>query len=498
MKIRWSELLLPGLLAVIGTLLIVAWLGTGTLGNLQIRIPGMDLPADGGGSSQEAEPAPVAGTAVRGDGQPADLPGAWPWFRGAEHDGICRDPTRLARSWPKEGPAVLWTARLGEGYASPAIGGGCAYVLDYDEEAQADTMRCLSLDDGREIWRNGYPVLVTRNHGMSRTVPAIVDDCVISLGPRCHVACWDAATGNCRWLIDLVGQYGATVPRWYAGQCPLIDHQRLILAPCGESMLIAVDTQTGSLLWKSPNPRGWRMTHASVVPMDFQGQHSYVYCGSGGVAGIAADDGVLLWDSTAWPEQFATSPSPVPLPDGRIFLSSGYNNKVGSLMLQLVEKRGAEKEGPGTFSANRSPQAGKRFLTPFIAGTAFRLTPKQFNSEQQTPIYFDGHLYAVRKRGGGQLVCMDLEGGELWNSGADRFGHGPYMIADGLILVMDNRGKLTMAEATPTHYRRLGQCTVFQDGHDAWGPMALAGGRLIVRDMTQMACLDIGAKSDGP
>ena len=207
-----------------------------------------------------------------------------------------------------------------------------------------------------------------------------------------------------------------------------------------------------------------------------------------GVAGIAAEDGTLLWDSTAWPEQFATSPSPVPLPDGRIFLSSGYNNKMGSLMLQL------KKKGSGAFS----PQSEKRLLTPFSAAVAFRLTPKQFNSEQQTPIFYEGHLFAVRKRGGGQFVCMDLEGNELWNSGSDRFGHGPYMIADGLILTMDNRGKLTMAEATPAHYRRLGQYTVFQDGQDAWGPMALAGGRLILRDMTRMACLAIGTQSDAP
>jgi len=280
MKIRWSHLLLPGLLAVLGAALIAGWLETGTLGNLQLRVPGMDLPAGGCGSSHQVLPPPVAGTPIRGDGQAADLPGSWPWFRGARHDGICHAPTRLARSWPEEGPALLWTVKMGEGYASPAIRDGRVYVLDYDERAKADTMRCLSLDDGREIWRNSYPILVTRNHGMSRTVPAIVDDCVISLGPRCHVACWDATTGDCHWLIDLAGQYGATVPRWYAGQCPLIDHGRLILAPCGESMLIAIDPKTGDLLWKSPNPRGWRMTHASVVPIDFQGRRVYICCGS--------------------------------------------------------------------------------------------------------------------------------------------------------------------------------------------------------------------------
>jgi outer membrane protein assembly factor BamB len=99
----------------------------------------------------------------------------------------------------------------------------------------------------------------------------------------------------------------------------------------------------------------------------------------------------------------------------------------------------------------------------------------------------------VRKRGGGQLVCLDVNGKEVWNSGTDRFGHGPYMIADGCVLVMDNSGRLALAEADIASYRRLASYQVFEDGHDAWGPMALAGGRLIVRDLTRMVCLDIAA-----
>jgi outer membrane protein assembly factor BamB len=34
---------------------------------------------------------------------------------------------------------------------------------------------------------------------------------------------------------------------------------------------------------------------------------------------------------------------------------------------------------------------------------------------------------------------------------------------------------------------------VFEDGFDAWGPMALVGGRLVLRDMTRMTCLDLKA-----
>ena len=282
-------------------------------------------------------PAAAAGQPIRGPGQPADVSGVWPAFRGPNRDAICDDGTRLARSWPPQGPPVLWRIELGQGYAGAVIRDGRVYVLDYDEKAKADTMRCLSLADGREIWRNSYPVEVTPNHGCSRTVPALVNECVVSIGPRCHVACWDAETGQCRWLIDMVQRFGAEERQWYTGQCPLVDGDRVILAPCGaDALLVAVEYRTGQILWKTPNPRGWKMTHSSVMPTEFAGRKMYVYCGTGGTAGIAADDGRLLWDETSWVENFATSPSPLPLPDGRIFLCSGYDI-TGAMMLQMKQ-----------------------------------------------------------------------------------------------------------------------------------------------------------------
>jgi outer membrane protein assembly factor BamB len=196
----------------------------------------------------------------------------------------------------------------------------------------------------------------------------------------------------------------------------------------------------------------------------------YVYCATGGVVGVSAEDGALLWQSDQWQMHVALSPSPVYLGEGRLFLSSGYN-KDGSMFLQL-------KEEDGTMSA----------------APVKTLSPKVFNSEQQTPILYADHLWGVRKPRGGQFVCLDLSGNEIYNSGKDKFGHGPYMIADGLVYLMDNRGVLTVAEASTQRYQVLGQFEIFPSGHDAWGPMALVAGRLIVRDMTRMACLDVSAK----
>ena len=78
-----------------------------------------------------------------------------------------------------EGPPVLWSIEVAEGYAGAAISRGCVYLLDYDKQTESDTLRCLSLDDGREIWRNGYPVVIAFHHGMTRTVPVIQGDYVL-------------------------------------------------------------------------------------------------------------------------------------------------------------------------------------------------------------------------------------------------------------------------------------------------------------------------------
>ncbi|MEE9602165.1 MAG: PQQ-binding-like beta-propeller repeat protein, partial [Thermoguttaceae bacterium] len=384
---------------------------------------------------------------------------------GERLDAICHDEMALARNWPREGPKRLWSVDMGQGYAGAAVRGGCAYVLDYDEVALADTMRCLSLEDGREIWHNSYPVVIKQYHGMSRTVPAVLQDYVISLGPKCQVTCWDTDSGKANWLIDLVLEHGTTVPEWYAGQCPLIDNDRLIIAPGGKALLMAVDYVSGDVIWQSENPYGWKMTHSSIVPMEFAARRMYVYCGSGGVAGVSAEDGKILFSTTDWTVSKATSPSPVILPGGRIFFCGDYNS--GALILQLTEQSGR-----------------------IVAQTVTRLKPKQFSSTQQTPVLFDGYLYGVRKRDK-RLVCLDLEGNEVWSSGSEhRFGNGPYMIADGLIFVLDDTGKLTMAEASPEQYKQLAEAQVL-DGHDAWGPMAMVAGRLILRDFTKMICLDL-------
>jgi outer membrane protein assembly factor BamB len=456
-------------LGVFCVILLYYWIDLKYRAGFTERLPSEQDAAAAG--SQQANAGPRFGKLMQFEGKPANLPGEWPGFRGTYFNAIRPDGVNLAKSWPASGPEVLWTIELGEGYAGAAVLAGRVYVLDYDQKAKADAVRCFSLADGKEIWRYSYPVAVKRYHGMSRTVPVVTDKNIVTIGPKCHVCCLDSVSGEFRWSMDLVKDFNAVVPEWYNGQCPLIDNGRVIIAPCGDdTLMFAADCNSGKVLWRSPNPHKWKMSHSSIVPTELLGKRMYLYCANEGVAGISAEDGAILWEYPDWGKTLAVVASPLVVGDGLVFLSGGYNS--GAVMLKL------------------SRQGDK-----IVAEPSFKLPVKTFGSEQHTPILYQGYIYGMRPDR--QFVCLDLQGDIAWSSPeTSRFGYkglGPYSIADGMIYILDDNGLLTLAKASPDGYNQLAQAKVLK-GPEAWAPMAFAAGRLIVRDINSMACLDIAQK----
>jgi outer membrane protein assembly factor BamB len=496
----------PLLVAVAAVAVLVLWWSSRTGEDLRIRVPGTD--AAPSGQTVGANPV-LAGKLIPGSGQPADLPGDWPQFRGPNRDGISTSTAKLSRDWKTSPPRELWSLDVGEGYAGVAVRSGRVYLLDYDREAKQSALRCLSLADGKEIWRFAYPIVIKRNHGMTRTVPAVTDKFVVAIDSKCNVLCVDATSGELKWTISLVREYGTTVPQWYTGQCPLVDGDKVILAPGGNNaLLLAVDLATGKPLWQTPNPRGWKMTHSSVMPMEFAGHRLYVYCASGGVVGVDAKNGAMLFETSDWRISIATVPSPLPLADGRIFLTGGYN--AGSLMLQLVANNLDAPTDPqplqggqlrqaqeGQSPSGKGPVVGsasKPTSSPlFTCKHVFKLTPEVFGATQHTPILKNGCLYGVRADG--RFVCLGLDGKVVWASGpGETYGLGSFLMKDDLIFALNDKAKLSLIEATTVGFNLLGQVQILKKGRESWAPMALVGDRLLARDLTHLVCLDVSAK----
>lgn len=230
--------------------------------------------------------------------------------------------------------------------------------------------------------------------------------------------------------------------------------------------MITVECATGKVVWQAENPDSWQMTHSSVLPMTFAGKRMYVYCTSGGVVGIDALNGRILWKTDQWKLK-TNVPTPVDCGDGKIFFTAGYNK--GSMMLQLRQQ---DKE-----------------IVPQIL---FTLKASDFGADQQTPVFYQGYLYGVGADK--EMTCLNLDGKILWKSGAtNKFGLASYMIADAKIIALNDDGVLSFIEAKPDVFELLTQAKVLT-GHECWGPPALAAGRLIVRDLTTMVCLDVSVQ----
>ena len=458
-----------------GAVLLVWFLSANPAADFIEHIPGMDnRPVSMSGGSEDVA---IGAIFAAFDGVPSGIPGRWPRFRGVDYTNISRENVRLADTFSTAGPHIVWSVDLGEGHAGPVVANGMVYLLDYDEETRADVLRCFSFDDGREIWRRGYNVYVKRNHGMSRTIPAVTDKYVVTIGPKCHVMCVDADSGAFRWGIDLVKEYDAEIPLWYTGQCPLIDDSLAIIAVGGKSLLIAVDCETGEVVWETPNPNNWKMSHSSILPYSIHGRKMYVYCATGGIAGISAESenpGEILFETDLW-NQNVVAPSPVYLGDGRLFVTSGYG--AGSIMLNIK-------------SENDS----------YTVESIQQIKPGEgISSEQQTPLFHEGHLFAIMPKDAGALrnrfVCYhpDDIGKLVWDSGAThRFGLGPYIVADGKFFILSDEGVLTIMRASTREPILLAESKIL-DGHDAWGPMAIVNGRLLARDSRRMVCVDLRA-----
>ncbi|MCC6587729.1 MAG: PQQ-binding-like beta-propeller repeat protein [Bryobacterales bacterium] len=392
----------------------------------------------------------------------------WPQFRGMARDGISKE-TGLLRKWPAGGPKVLWTTPMGQGYAGAAIVAGRVYHEDYDEAKGEWGLFCRSLATGKEIWRYTEARKIRPNHAITRTVPAVDGKFVFSIDPKCNLHALDARTGKQVWQKDLVTTYSTSIPPWYNGQNVLLEPDRIVIATGGSALVVALDKATGKELWRTPNDLKFVLSHVSVMPAAIGGVKQYLYSTLDGIVGVSAKDGALLW---SYKRKFnvAAVPSPLAVDASRVFVTGPYD--AGSVMVKVQNAGGK-----------------------FTASPAFDMKANEWNSEVHTPVVFSGHMFAVGKKKRGLFTCMNMDGKVVWeNDGQSTFELGSFLLADGMFYLLEGKtGMLHLVEASTAKYKELDKAQVLSGG-DVWGPMALSDGKLVLRDLSKMVCIDVRGK----
>ena len=406
----------------------------------------------------------------------------WPQYLGPERNST--SPQKgILRSWPESGPEVLWKVNLGIGNGGPVVKDGKVYLLDRDDEI-GDIMRCFSLASGEELWRFGYDSPGSVRFSGSRSVPAVDNGYVYSCGHNGDVYCIDINTHQPVWNKNIWTDFGGgEIPTWAIVQIPLVYNDMLILASqAPEAGVVAYNKLTGEVKWKTPSLG--KVGYVSPVMVNI-GEEEHVVMitasdrrgdASSRVVGINPLSGKELWEYTNW-QCIIPVPGVFDAGESRVLILGGY--EAGAAMINV------EKKTTGTYEV--------RELFKNV----------EFGAHTKPPLFYDGYFYAQygtnNRRDG--LVCMSMDGEVMWKTKREPdFNKGSMILADGLIFATDGDKTLYLIEPDPSAFKPVASADVLEIaadlaepryGNQNWAPIALADGKLLIRDQNQMVCLKI-------
>jgi outer membrane protein assembly factor BamB len=386
----------------------------------------------------------------------------WPQWRGPGRDAISPDTGLLAK-WPDAGPPLVWTAKgLGHGYSSIAVAGGKIFTMGDRSQGGREQEFVIALNqaDGKELW--AAPVGQPWSDGGPRCTPTVAGDLVYALGPHGDLVCLETGAGKERWRENLPRDFGGQMMSgWGYSESPLVDGDRLICTPGGGSAtLVALDRKTGATLWKAQVPNGNGAAYSSVIAGEVGGERIYIQFLQGGVVGVAAEDGRLLWHYDKPANGTANCATPI-FHDGHVFASSDYGTGGG-----LVQLTGAGKD----------IQAHEEYFTTHM------------KNHHGGMVLVDGYLYGAD---GGTLACLEFKTGKvMWES--HQAGKGSIAYADGRLYYRNEGGPMFLIEADPHRYAPAGRFEQpSRSGASAWAHPAIADGKLYLRDDSVLLCFDV-------
>ena len=379
----------------------------------------------------------------------------WPQWRGPDRTGISKEGGWL----PEAAVArVIWKASVGSGYSAVAVVG--ERVVTMGNAPNEDTVWCLSATNGAVVWKKSYPCAAGSYPG-PRVTPTVEGQRVYTFSRAGLLLCLDLATGDTKWQVDLCKEAGAQPPQWGFAGSPLMHETLVIVNACAAGC--AVDKATGRVVWKSAaQPSGY----ASPVAYTLSGQSCVAIFGAKGLTGVEAATGTRVWDY-AWETSYDVN-APDPIIEGsKVLITSGYGR--GAILLDLAK----------VLQGHPTP--------------AWPQDSKDLAAHFTTPVLWKGYLYGIDGNAGkGQLRCLDFATGAVqWTEPS--VGFGGLMLADGRLIILNEKGILLVADAAPGGYKERLRSTVL--GPTCWTMPVLANGRIYCRnEKGDLACVELTPK----
>lgn len=444
----------------------------------------------------------------------------WPSFLGPLGTGVTRDEG-ISTRWPPAGPPVVWSKRIGTGYAAPSIRGGKLVI--HHRLRDTEIVECLHAETGASIWKLDYASEFRDPYGYNngpRCTPLLTEDRCYTFGAEGRLVCADLASGNKIWERDLAKDFEVPQHFFGVGCTPILEGDLLIVLVGGQpnSGVAALRAATGATVWHNVGKQTWDGTktdwptepnyrwtgnemvvsYSSPIAATIHGKRHVLCLMRQGLVSVDPRDGQVnfkYWFCSRDYESVSAA-RPVVIGD-KIFLSAAY--KVGSALLQVEP-------------AGRSVKELWRDRHNLLA-------------HWSTPIAVGGFVYGFsgRHEQEGELRCIELATGNVvwktrgYDGDVERltldpatgkvldpatgkpipfpfFGRGSLTRVGDHFLVLGERGTLALADLSPSGYHELSRASFRDIEYPVWPSPVVAGKKLYLRDENTLLCVDLSQR----
>ena len=386
----------------------------------------------------------------------------WPAFGGPDRNQVSLEKG-LRADWGDEEPERLWSMDVGLGYSAVVEVKGKAYTQGYS--SGKNTLFCVDAETGKVLWTHQYPCEKEPKYfqGGSRSTPAISDGILYLNSHQGDFYALDAANGKILWTKNLVKDFQARRPDWGFSGSPLCAAGMVIFQTGSEKgSLVALDAKSGEERWRAGSDEA---AYSSPMLRTYGKEEILVFNGFGLVS-HRLSDGAELKKYQHKTRYGINATQPIDLGPS-VLVSSAYGK--GSALVDLERRR---------------PRA---------------LWESSFFSCQMASLVSSGdYAYGIEGQAGGRedqarLFCLEIKKGKKrWEKKG--FGLGTVLLVENRLVILSDRGELTLAEANHYNFRELARFQILS-GKENWTPPTYANGRMHCRSSQgKWVCLKMGTQ----
>jgi outer membrane protein assembly factor BamB len=340
----------------------------------------------------------------------------WPDWRGPGGNSVVTGGD-FPTSWGEDKNIIWKTATPGWGTSTPAVWGDSVFITAAEKDGKN---QLVSYDrQGNQQWKVEFGTAIpgkNRKAGGANPSPVTDGSLVVAYFKNGDLACVDFS-GKVVWSMNLQDEYGPDRLQWDLGTSPVLTSNAVVIAVMhqGPSFLVALDKQTGELLWKTERdlgaPAEARDSYSTPVVVSDNGMQRLIVLGADHVTSYDAATGKEIWRAgnlnPGGARNFRSIASPA-VADGLVFAPYARGDSLTAI------RRGGSGDVTSTHVAWTLSDAG---------------------ADVPTPVAVDGKVYVCRDRG--DILCLAAATGkQLWSETLprkrDNYSSSPVIVNDHL------------------------------------------------------------------